>query len=68
MKEYHAIPRNEVPSVLLEPLRVYRSRFDYSAIEAFQSDYGTCPDKLVLYRIDGLNSSGDYIYRRMTWN
>lgn len=68
MKEYHVMPRNEVPSVLCEPLRVYHSRFDYSAIEAFQMDYSTSQDKLVLYRIDGFNSAGDYIYKRLAWN
>lgn len=68
MKQYQVVARGAFPSVLVEPLRVYHSRFDYSAIEAFQTDYGTCPDKLVLYRIDGFNSAGDYIYRRMTWN
>lgn len=68
MKQYQVVARGAFPNVLCEPLRVYHSRYDYSAIEAFQMDFSASPVKLVLYRIDGFNSVGDYIYKRLAWN
>ena len=68
MKDYHVVPKGETPSVRSEPLHVYRSQFDYSAIEAFHDDYSGSKTPVELYKILGFNGCGDYRFKRLDWN